>query len=259
MGNDGVTAVERALGLLDCFRPGEESLTLAAFASRVKLHKTTIYRLLNSLTRMGYVLRQPGGAYTLGPRVLYLGRVYELGFQMSDWVVPRLRELSQATDETASYYVESAGQRMCLFRIQPREGLHQHVLAGSLLPFDDSSTGQVFRHWGLQGAVHLGVPAPALPVQTSGVRDSFTASMCVPVFGQDDQFVGAMTLSGLRDRVEQKRPAFVAALLQQADSLSAALGASPAQRALLLGGLPSTAPGKSRKPRKLRKPHESAA
>ena len=239
MGNDGVTAVERALGLLDCFRPGDESLTLAAFASRVKLHKTTIYRLLNSLTRMGYVLRQPGGAYTLGPRVLYLGRVYELGFQMSDWVVPRLRELSQSTGETASYYVESEGQRMCLFRIQPREGLHQHVLAGSLLPFDDSSTGLVFRHWGSQGAARLGAPAPALPLQTSGVRDTFTASMCAPVFGHDDQFAGAMTLSGLSDRILQQRAQFAQALLQQADGLSAALGASPARRLLLQGGLPS--------------------
>ncbi len=248
MGNDGVTAVERALGLLDCFRPGEESLTLAAFAARVKLHKTTIYRLLNSLARMGYVLRQPGGAYTLGPRVLYLGRVYELGFQMSDWVVPRLRELSQATDETASYYVESAGQRMCLFRIQPREGLHQHVLAGSLLPFDDSATGQVFRHWGSQGAARLGAPAPTLPVQTSGVRDTFTASMCVPVFGQGDEFVGAMTLSGLSDRIQHKRAEFITALLRQADGLSAALGASPGQRTLLQGGLPSKAsPARPRK------------
>lgn len=235
MGNDGVAAVERALGLLDCFRPGEESLTLAAFATRVKLHKTTIYRLLNSLTRMGYVLKQPSGAYSLGPRVLYLGRVYELGFQMSDWVVPRLRELSQATDETASYYVESEGQRMCLFRIQPREGLHQHVLAGSLLPFDESSTGLVFRHWGAQGAVHLGAPPPALPTSTAGIRDTFTSSMCAPVFGHDDQFAGAMTLSGLTDRIRKSHDAFAAALLRQAEGLSAALGASSARRGLLSG------------------------
>ena len=30
MGNEGVVAVEKALALLDCFRPGDESLTLTA-------------------------------------------------------------------------------------------------------------------------------------------------------------------------------------------------------------------------------------
>lgn len=32
MGNEGVVAVEKALALLDCFRPGDESLTLTALA-----------------------------------------------------------------------------------------------------------------------------------------------------------------------------------------------------------------------------------
>lgn len=32
MGNEGVIAVEKALALLDCFRPGNDSLTLTELA-----------------------------------------------------------------------------------------------------------------------------------------------------------------------------------------------------------------------------------
>ena len=256
MGNDGVAAVERALALLDCFRPGEERLALAGFAARVPLHKTTIYRLLNSLVRAGYVLRQADGSYSLGPRLLYLGRVYERGFQMSDWVMPRLQALSQQTGETASYYVESQGQRLCLFRVQPREGLHQHVLAGSLMPFDDSSTGQVFSHWGSAGTHGLGQKAPRLPTFSSGVRDSWTSSLSVPVFGQDDAFVGAMTLSGLSERLVAARRRFAPLLSAQAESLGAALGASAAHRARLYG---KPAPQKPRSNPAKKAPAKAAA
>ena len=75
MGNEGVVAVEKALALLDCFRPGDESLTLTALAQLSGYHKTTVYRLMNSLERMNYVVRHDDGNYALGPRLLYLGKL----------------------------------------------------------------------------------------------------------------------------------------------------------------------------------------
>ncbi len=54
MGNEGVIAVEKALALLDCFRPGDDSLTLTALSQASGYHKTTVYRLMNSLERMNY-------------------------------------------------------------------------------------------------------------------------------------------------------------------------------------------------------------
>ena len=61
MSNDGVAAVERALTVLDCFKPGSEKLTLAELSKRLTLHKTTIFRLLNSLIRCGYAVRDADG------------------------------------------------------------------------------------------------------------------------------------------------------------------------------------------------------
>ena len=174
MGNDGVIAVERALSILDCFKPGKEKLSLAQLAVELPLHKTTIFRMLNSLARYDYVLRHPDGRYSLGPRVLFLGRVYAGGFEISEAVMPVLEKLSAMTGESAAYYVEhgTEGARLCLFRHQPHEGLHTRVLAGSIMPPDDSSTGRVFKKW----AQLQTIEDTRLPYASHGVRDPYTSS-----------------------------------------------------------------------------------
>ncbi|MEN4918158.1 IclR family transcriptional regulator [Achromobacter spanius] len=232
MSNDGVVAVERALSVLDCFRPGAEHLSLADFAHRLPLHKTTIFRMLNSLARCGYVVREPDGRYGLGPRVLFLARVYERGFDLEAVVMPVLERLSADTGESAAYYVEGGepGQRLCLFRHQPHEGLHSQVIAGSVMPPDKSSTGQVFAIWA-QGARR---GETRLPIFSCGARDPYTSSWSVPVIGQEDRFVGALTIAGPSARLKTVDAAlFEAMILERADELSQRLGASLEMRDVL--------------------------
>ena len=224
MGNDGVVAVERALSILDCFTPQAPTLTLAELAARSPLHKTTIFRMLNSLERMGYVVRSREGVFALGPRVLYLGRVYERSFDLAKVVMPVLIDLMNATGESASYYVPQAqGSRLCLFRSQPLEGLHSQVLAGSVMPPDHSSTGRVFKIWDQL--------APrgeeTLPFFSSGMRDPYSASWSIPIFGSEDRFVAALTLAGLSERIRKLDAAHMSTLLREAArTLSMRLGAS---------------------------------
>ncbi|CAB3929361.1 hypothetical protein LMG6000_00413 [Achromobacter insolitus] len=235
LSNDGVVAVERALSVLDCFRPGAEHLALADFAQRLPLHKTTIFRLLNSLARCGYVVREADGRYGLGPRVLFLARVYERGFDLSAVVMPILEKLSADTGESAAYYVEGGepGQRLCLFRHQPHEGLHSQVIAGSVMPPDKSSTGQVFAIWA-QGTQQRA--DTDLPIFSCGARDPYTSSWSVPVIGQDDLFVGALTVAGPSERLKTVDAArFEALILDRADELSRRLGASTEMRGVLYG------------------------
>ena len=225
MSNEGVIAVERALSILDCFKIGAERLSLAEITERVPLHKTTVFRLLNSLCRSGYVTRSVDGVYALGPRVLYLARVYEKGFQLADVVMASLRKLSESTGESAAYYIPTgnAGQRLCLFRHQPTEGLLSQVVAGSVMPPDESSTGRVFKTWFSANPR----PPESLPYASRGVRDPYTSSWCVPVLGGDDVFVGALTVAGPTVRVQNKNAAEIEQNLMDAvRGLSANLGAS---------------------------------
>ncbi len=224
MSNDGVVAVERALSVLESFRPGQEHMTLAELTNQLPLHKTTIFRLLNSLVRKGFITREPGGCYSLGAKVLYLGRVYQRGFSLADMVTGVLTRLMQQSGETASYYVSHGeADRLCLFRAQPAEGLHSQVLAGTVLPPDDSSCGRVFRIW-CHGELQ---PTDTLPYFSCGRRDPFSSSWSVPLFGVEDRFEAALVVAGLTERIKAADGVAIRSALMQASwSLSRRLGAS---------------------------------
>jgi DNA-binding IclR family transcriptional regulator len=226
VGNEGVAAVEKALSLLDCFKPGVESLSLAALAQASGMHKTTVYRLMNSLERMGYVVRSEAGSYSLGHRVLYLGKLYEQSFHLSTIVEPILHSLAVSTKESASYYVIDKTQRLCLFRVEPSEGLRETRLAGTSLPLDDTAISQVLRYWGLGEPLYE--KAPSLPLFTSGARDEHTAAFATPIFGASDKFMAALTLSGPASRLNaaHKTGELIALQLNAASDLSRKLGAS---------------------------------
>lgn len=226
MGNEGVIAVEKALALLDCFRPGEESLTLTALAQLSGYHKTTVYRLMNSLERMNYVVRHENGNYALGPRLLYLGKLYEQSFHLASVIQPELHALALVSHESASWYVIDSGQRLCLFRAEASEGLRHSHLPGTLFPLDQSAIGKVLRHWGLGET--LPEEDRSLPLYTSGARDPHTAAFAIPVFGINDQLIAALALTGPSSRLTgNKRQEGISQQMHNAASrLSLKLGAS---------------------------------
>lgn len=226
MSNEGVAAVEKAVSLLDCFELGKEKLSLTSLAKATGMHRTTVYRLMNSLERTGYVIRANDGEYSLGPRLLFLGKLYEKSFHLASVVEPILRTLSEETGESASYNVLENGQRLCLFRVEPAVGLRETRLPGTSLPLDMTSGSQAIRYWGL--AEPIFETPPTLPLFTARVRDVYTAAFSAPIFGEANGFRAALTLSGPVERIEAARAdgRFDNVFLQAASTLSRNLGAA---------------------------------
>lgn len=227
MSNDGVAAVEKALSLLDCFQPGKETLSLANLSKASGIHVTTVYRLMNSLERMRYVVRAESGEYSLGHRLQFLGNLYEhSSVKVAAVVQPILRELAATTGASASYTIIQNLQALCLFRAEPEEGLRITRLPGDMRPIDNSATSEVLRFWGL-GELPPGAP-PMLPIFKSKARDAHSAAMSMPIFGEQDTFLAALTLSGAASSLEAAYAAGDMAKKQStaAASLSLQLGAS---------------------------------
>lgn len=228
MSNTGVAAVEKALSLLDCFQPGKASLTLAVLAKATGIPVTTVYRLMNSLERMNYVVRSGEGVYSLGHRLHYLGKLHEQSFCLAAVVEPILLDLATAARASASYSVIERGKWLCLFRVDPVEGLRITRVPGDLRDFDNTPTSDVLRYWGLKEPIFDRFPA--LPIFKSGARNVHTAASAMPVFGAGDQFLAALTLSGAASSLEAARAdgSSVTRHVDAARDLSHRLGASAA-------------------------------
>lgn len=221
MPNQGVASVDRALTILSVFQHGERALSLAEIARRTGFYKSTILRLTNTLTQYGFLIRLSDGMYRLGSTLLHLGSLYKDSFHLEEVVVPALTELMRVTGEAATFYIRQGDMRVCLFRVDSREALREHILPGQLLPIDETATGQVFRLMEAKTSPR----DSRFPVYTRGIRDPYTASCAAPLITSGGAFLGVLTISGPTVRfTRDKRKAAGKRLIEVAEKLATQLG-----------------------------------
>jgi DNA-binding IclR family transcriptional regulator len=192
----GVAAVNRALMILDCFTADEAVLSLAVISKKTGLYKSTILRLVQSLEAFGYINRMVSGSYVLGAAPIKLASVASKALHPAEKIMPVLRELAQATNASASFYVRVGGQRLCAYRVDSPRSIRDNVQAGQLLALDRGAGGHVLTDFDNLSAAALGALAQPFMRVTRGERDSETAAVACPVFGVGNKLEGALSLSG---------------------------------------------------------------
>jgi DNA-binding IclR family transcriptional regulator len=224
---EGVASAGRALTLLSAFHKGDDAVSLAELAARTGLVKTTIMRLAISMEEHGYLIRLPDGSYRLGAELFRLGSVYQQSFRVEAHVMPALEKLVAVTGESASFYVRSGQQRLCLYRVDSPHPLRLHVRQGDMRQMDDSAIAQVLR-------LFESIPLPTaaaetqLPIYTGGASDPHIAGMATPVFGPGESFAGALCLTGPVTRFNREAANDAAkTLLDIAANLTRSLGGTP--------------------------------
>ncbi|SFM82562.1 IclR family transcriptional regulator [Variovorax sp. OV329] len=229
----GAAAVDRALSLLAAYRPGDDGLSLAEFAQRTQLYKSTVLRLLASLEHAGLVQRREDGRYTLGPQVVRLHSLYTESASLESVVMPVLHALVAATGESAAYHVRQPrpGQlpdwaRLCLYRVDSPQVLRDHVRPGDLLPADRGAGARVLIAFGPEPL------PPDLSAQDRALYEAIRAQGCcalvgdrspdlagisAPAFHADGSLAGAVTLTMPAHRYD---PAAIPAVREAAAKLA---------------------------------------
>jgi DNA-binding IclR family transcriptional regulator len=223
-----VAAVVRATEVLLAFRPGESSLTLAALAARTGLYKSTILRLLQTLEGRNFVARLGDGSYRLGPALLHLGTIYQKSFRLEDIVNPRLAALTEATGESASFFVSDGTSRICLFRSECKQQIRHTVEIGEPLPMGRGASGTVLAIFSAGAAAVCAKEFAQLPSVFVGSNPLDISAISGPVFGVGGEFVGAVSISGPAMRFDAAARSDAARVLIEAlRALTARLGGDP--------------------------------
>ncbi|HXP96670.1 MAG TPA: helix-turn-helix domain-containing protein [Telmatospirillum sp.] len=90
---EGVDAVDRALSILKAFDEGCTEMRLADLSKKTGFYKSTILRLAISLENAGFLWRDDGGIFRLGPELWRLGSLYRRGFDLGRYIRPVLKRL----------------------------------------------------------------------------------------------------------------------------------------------------------------------
>jgi DNA-binding IclR family transcriptional regulator len=225
----GAAAADRALSLLSAFRGGDAALTLTVLAQRCGLYKSTALRLLASLEHARYLERLEDGRYALGAEVARLNGIHAASFSLDRVVLPVLRDLVAATQESAAYHVRqghgASAMRVCMFRVDSPHPIRDHIRAGDVLPMDRGSGGRVLSAFDPEIAK---TASPADRRLYAGIRErgfhdaigdrlAEVASISAPVFHADGSIAAAVTLTMPSHRYKER---FAKSVLESARRLN---------------------------------------
>jgi DNA-binding IclR family transcriptional regulator len=223
-----VASLDRALSILGAFRPGDTALSLHDLAARTGLYKSTILRLIGTLSQHHCIQRLDDGRYQLGSMLLHWGSLYQSSLRLEDHVMPVLHRLVEETGEGASFFTREEDVRVCLFRVDSKRSIRDHVRAGDLLPLDKGAAGRVLVAFDPGLTPQSRFPGSPLML-TRGEREPDIGAIAAPVFGPGPTLRGALAISGPDVRFSDDAVAAMSkAVIAAAIDLTRRLGGDPA-------------------------------
>ncbi len=139
-----VRAVRRALGILMTFGPEHSALSLSELAETLRLHKSTLIRLLSCMESMGFIERDPyNSKYRLGIRNYEVGSNYYLANLNIDRVARIfMEELVDEWNLTANLAVLDGNDIVYVGIVEPHRALRVNQSIGSRFQIHCTALGK---------------------------------------------------------------------------------------------------------------------
>ena len=222
LADSGVAAVDKALTILRLFSSKKMALSLNDISESTGLYKSTALRMLASLGNAMLVLKRGDGMYVLGPTIASLNAAYQNEQSLETVVTPILESLMKSSHESAAFHVRQGDKRLCLFRVDSKQALRDHIKVGDLLPIGKGAGGKVLRAFeGAPGKIFTQI-RDNMVLAVSGDRVKEISGISAPVFNAEG-LIGVITLTMPTYRFDPKQTTIVKA---SAKKLSELLGGS---------------------------------
>lgn len=138
-----VAALARGLEVLACFRAGDGPLSNQEIAQRCHLPKSTVSRLISTLTRLGYVVTDENtGKYQLGIATLSLGVSMLAKLDIRQVARPLMQEIADFAQASVSLAVRDRLSMLYIEHCRSRAALTLSLDVGSRVPIASSAIGR---------------------------------------------------------------------------------------------------------------------
>lgn len=223
-----IKSVEKLFRIVDALVE-LDGARVTELASHLDLPKSSVHNYLQTMVGYGYAV-QEGDQYHAGLRFLTVGghlREREEAYKLSR---PIVKNLADETDERAQFIVEENGRGIFVHRttgaravdagtrIGKRIWLHATGAGKVLLAYSSlNRRDEIIERWGLPERTENTITdRDELESELEVIRENGYAindeegtiglrSVAVPVFGPDEELVGALGVSGPSQRLTNKR------------------------------------------------------
>jgi len=249
-GRPKVQSVDRTLDILEALATRRGATGISDLAQLVRLHVSTVHRLLATLVDRGYVRQDPESSrYHLGSRVFTLASAADLHLDLRLVARPYLERMMRASGETANLVTSSESEIVYIDQVASMHLVKMFTAPGMRAPLYCTGTGKVmlaFRDPSFTEPILNSqmrrytaktiTTRPALEAELAEIRsrgysidneemEDGVRCLAVPVYDRRHECVGAMSVSGPTTRMTMERVNKLApTALTIADELSRQLG-----------------------------------
>lgn len=226
-----LSSVRKALRILESFSPDQPELGVTEISSILKSHKSSVFRILTTLTSEGFVEKNPlTNKYRLGLKLVDLGNRILNRYDLRDHAGPFMEELAKGTDEIVHLSILDGNEIVYLGKKGEGQPLTVATKIGGRSPAHACAMGKVLLS-GLSSEQLASVFArrpltkltprtittmPRLVKELERVRrrgyavddeESFPGIRCVaaPLFDSSGTVVAAISATVPKQRMGQKR------------------------------------------------------
>ncbi|RWR27714.1 hypothetical protein D2T31_15890 [Sinirhodobacter populi] len=208
--------LDRGLLLLHLFTLERNRMYLRELSELSSLDKATTLRALRSLVEWGFLERSADGSYSPGAMNLRLAAIFKETSNLVTRAERPLNAISERVDKSVSLFVLAGDQRVCLGRSRKQSNHTSYVELGTSVPLSHGgSAAKILQAYtGEQTEEAAAIRACGYAV-SRGERLRHFASVSLPLFEVDGNFLGAIVIAGLSAEITDQDLTDMAVIARQ--------------------------------------------
>jgi PcaR/PcaU/PobR family beta-ketoadipate pathway transcriptional regulator len=140
---DYIKSLEKAMALIGLLSLHHSALNLESLVKISGIKKTSCFRILQTLTRSGFVAKDPDtSGYFIGPRMIAIGLAALDNKGVRELALPVMKEIREKTGATVNLAILSGSEVIFVERLQSAHIIDANLRIGSRLPAYCSSMGK---------------------------------------------------------------------------------------------------------------------
>ena len=125
-----INSIRKAIQIMNMFSAAEPRLTVTEISRRLKMPKSTVHSLLNTLLADGFVEQVEDGSYALGTAVIVLTQRVRVNVELRDRAAPYLRQLADQCGESVYLTIRDGDYVLYIYAIESSRRLIARTAVG---------------------------------------------------------------------------------------------------------------------------------
>jgi DNA-binding IclR family transcriptional regulator len=138
-----IQVIDRSAKLMEAIAAYEGPVSLKILSAETGLHPSTAYRILGSLTDVGFVDRDSAGQYMIGHKIRNMAERSRHGVDIRQIAGPEMKQLRDEIGETVNLTVREGDEVIYIERATPSRMMRVEQVVGSRAPLHVTAVGKL--------------------------------------------------------------------------------------------------------------------